>query len=67
MQHLWRPIIIRDALFYVILLLGTVQWDWIGVGMRAEWKKRLVAKESWMNEWYGVKRRGHKRELGKRS
>ena len=44
MQHLWRLIVIRDALFYVILLLGTVQWDWIGVGMRAEWKRRLVAK-----------------------
>ena len=37
-------IIIRDALFYVILLLGTAKWDWIGVWMRAEWKRRLVAK-----------------------
>ena len=54
----------QNALLLAVVLLGTVHWDWAGVWTCTGWKIWLVAKESWMIEWYVVKRRGQKLQLG---
>ena len=43
------------ALQHAILLLGTVQWDWAGVGICAGWKKCLAVKIEWMESKWTIK------------
>ena len=40
-QHLWHLLINENTLLLAILLLGTVQWDWVGFWICAGWKEIL--------------------------
>ena len=38
-QRLWHMLINQNALLLAILLLGIVQWDWVGFWICVGWKE----------------------------